>query len=169
MDPNNPGVQIIHRRKSKSLRDHKKKLRKRRQAIELLIVHTQADHRMDQCWLQTAVGAALYALNCATGYNIRRLLRATYRLGLGRILPCRPEPWTSFSPLRRHEGAVMSRSDVLPAASSSKMYCIGVARPMAALAVVPWTLPNQCPLGSSVLKPPLYCARTLIADIGAHI
>ncbi len=82
VDEDNPGVQIIHRGKSKSLSDHEKKLLKRRQAIEPLIGHTKADHRMDRCWLQGAVGDALHALSCAAGYNIRWLLRAITRLGL---------------------------------------------------------------------------------------
>jgi IS5 family transposase len=38
---------------------------------------------MDRCWLQGAVGDALHALSCAAGYNIRWLLRAIARLGLG--------------------------------------------------------------------------------------
>jgi transposase, IS5 family len=83
VDADNPGVQIIHRGKYKSLSDHEKKLLKRRQAIEPLIGHTKADHRMDRCWLQGAVGDALHALSCAAGYNIRWLLRAIARLGLG--------------------------------------------------------------------------------------
>lgn len=77
----NPGVQIIHRGKYKSLSDHEKRLLKRRQAIEPLIGHAKTDHRMDRCWLQGAVGDALHALNCAAGYNIRWLLRAIARLG----------------------------------------------------------------------------------------
>ena len=83
VDSDNPGVQIIHRGKYKSLSDHEKKLLKRRQAIEPLIGHAKADHRMDRCWLQGAVGDALHAINCAAGYNIRWLLRAIARLGLG--------------------------------------------------------------------------------------
>jgi IS5 family transposase len=83
MDADNPGVQIIHRGKYKSLSDHEKKLLKRRQAIEPLIGHTKADHRMDRCWLQGAMGDALHALSCAAGYNIRWLMRAIARLGLG--------------------------------------------------------------------------------------
>ena len=47
-----------------------------------MIGHTKADHRMDRCWLQGAVGDALHALSCAAGYNIRWLLRAIIRLGL---------------------------------------------------------------------------------------
>ena len=83
VDADNPGVQIIHRGKYKSLSDHEKRLLKRRQAIEPLIGHAKADHRMDRCWLQGAVGDALHALSCAAGYNIRWLLRAIARLGLG--------------------------------------------------------------------------------------
>ena len=82
VDADNPGVQIIHRGKYKSLSDHEKRLLKRRQAIEPLIGHTKADHRMDRCWLQGAMGGALHALSCAAGYNIRWLLRVIARLGL---------------------------------------------------------------------------------------
>ena len=82
VDADNPGVQIIHRGKYKSLSDHEKRLLKRRQAIEPLIGHAKADHRMDRCWLQGAMGDALHALSCAAGYNIRWLLRAIIRLGL---------------------------------------------------------------------------------------
>ena len=82
VDADNPGVQIIHRGKYKSLSDHEKRLLKRRQAIEPLIGHTKADHRMDRCWLKGAVGDALHALCCAAGYNIRWLLRAITRLRL---------------------------------------------------------------------------------------
>lgn len=85
VDADNPGVQIIHRGKYKSLSDHEKKLLKRRQAIEPLIGHTKADHRMDRCWLQGAMGDALHALSCAAGYNIRWLMRAIARLGLGAL------------------------------------------------------------------------------------
>ena len=38
---------------------------------------------MDRCWLQGAMGDALHALSYAAGYNIRWLLRAIVRLGLG--------------------------------------------------------------------------------------
>ena len=82
VDADNPGVQIIHRGKYKSLSEKDKRLLKRRQAIEPLIGHTKADHRMDRCWLKGAVGDALHALCCAAGYNIRWLLRAIVRLGL---------------------------------------------------------------------------------------
>ena len=48
VDADNPGVQIIHRGKYKSLSEHERRLLKRRQAIEPLIGHTKADHRMDR-------------------------------------------------------------------------------------------------------------------------
>ena len=83
VDADNPGVQIIHRGKYKSLDRNEKRLLKQRQAIEPLIDHTKADHGMDRCWLQGALGDALHALSCAAGYNIRWLLRAIVRLGLG--------------------------------------------------------------------------------------
>ena len=37
---------------------------------------------MDRCWLQGKLGDALHAVLCATGYNLRWLLRAMVRLGL---------------------------------------------------------------------------------------
>jgi hypothetical protein len=40
---------------------------------------------MDRCWLQGAMGDALHALSCAAGYNIRWLMRAIARLGLGAL------------------------------------------------------------------------------------
>jgi hypothetical protein len=40
---------------------------------------------MGRCWPQGAIGNALHALRRAAGYNIRWLLRATVRLGLGRF------------------------------------------------------------------------------------
>ena len=88
VDGDNPGVQIIHRGKFNSLSEHERRLLKRRQAIEPLIGHTKADHRMDRCWLQGAVADALHALSCAAGYNIRWLLRAITRLGLTGLIFC---------------------------------------------------------------------------------
>jgi hypothetical protein len=38
---------------------------------------------MQRCWLQGSKGDALHAISCAAGYNIRWLLRAIARLGLG--------------------------------------------------------------------------------------
>ena len=82
VDADNPGVQIIHRGKYKTLTNEQKRWLKRRQAIEPMIGHTKSDNRMDRCWLQGALGDALHALSCAAGYNIRWLMRAIVRLGL---------------------------------------------------------------------------------------
>jgi transposase, IS5 family len=76
VDADNPGVQINHRGRYKSLTSLQRKWLKRRQAIEPLIGHTKADHGMQRCWLKCALGDALHALSCAAGYNIRWLLRA---------------------------------------------------------------------------------------------
>ena len=76
VDADNPGVQILHRGKFKSLTAVQRRWLKRRQAIEPARGHTKADHRMDRCWLPGASGDALHALSCALGYNIRWLMRA---------------------------------------------------------------------------------------------
>ena len=56
---------------------------KRRQAVEPAIGHLKSDHRLDRCWLKGALGDALHAISCAAGYNLRWLLRAVARLGIG--------------------------------------------------------------------------------------
>ena len=76
VDADNPGVEIIHRGKFKTLTALQRRWLKRRQAIEPMIGHTKSDHRMDRCWLKGAVGDALHAISCAAGYNIRWLMRA---------------------------------------------------------------------------------------------
>jgi IS5 family transposase len=85
-DADNPGVEIIHRGRYKSLTSQHKRWLKRRQAIEPMIGHTKSDNRMDRCWLQGALGDAMHALSCAAGYNIRWLLRAIARLAAKRFL-----------------------------------------------------------------------------------
>ncbi len=81
VDAANPGVQIIHRGRSKSLTDQQRRWLKRRQAVEPAIGHLKHDNGMDRCWLQGATGDAR-----AAGYNIRWLLRAIVRLGLKGLL-----------------------------------------------------------------------------------
>jgi IS5 family transposase len=81
-DVDNPNVEIIHRGKYMSLTRQQRKWLKRRQAVEPAIGHLKSDHRMDRCWLQGKLGDALHAVLCATGYNLRWLLRAMVRLGL---------------------------------------------------------------------------------------
>mgnify|MGYP001169815332 FL=1 len=82
VDADNPGVEIIHRGKFKSLTDQQRKWLKRRQAVEPAIGHLKQDNGMDRCWLKGATGDAIHAVLCAAGYNIRWLLRAIVRLGL---------------------------------------------------------------------------------------
>jgi IS5 family transposase len=85
VDHDNPDVQIIHRGKYKSLTAQQRRWLKRRQAVEPAIGHLKSDHRMDRCWLQGQLGDAMHAVLCATGYNLRWLLRAMLRLGLKAI------------------------------------------------------------------------------------
>jgi IS5 family transposase len=86
VDQDNPGVEILHRGKYKSLTQPQRRWLKRRQAIEPAIGHLKSDNRMDRCWLQGATGDALHAVLCAAGYNLRWLLRAMARLGLKALL-----------------------------------------------------------------------------------
>ena len=79
-------VEVIHRGKFNSLTPRQRTWLKRRQAIEPLIGHAKADHRMDRCWLKGAEGDALHAVLCAAGFNIRWLLRAIARLGMPGLL-----------------------------------------------------------------------------------
>ena len=76
MDADNPGVEIIHRGKYKTLTALQRRWLKRRQAIEPAIGDTKSDHRMDRCWLKGAIGNALHAISCVADYNIRWLVRA---------------------------------------------------------------------------------------------
>ena len=75
-------VQLIHRGKHKTLTRPQRRWLKRRQAIEPIIGHVKQDHGMRRCWLKGQSGDALHAALCATGYNLRWLLRAIVRLGL---------------------------------------------------------------------------------------
>ena len=85
VDADNPGKEIIHRGKFKSLSPQQKGWLRRRQAIEPAIGHLKSDNRMDRCWLQGALGDALHAISCAAGYNLRWLLRAIVRLDIGAV------------------------------------------------------------------------------------
>ena len=85
VDADNPGVEIIHRGKYKTLTNQQRRWLKRRQAIEPMIGHTKSDNRMERCWLPGALGDALHALSCAAGYNIRWLMRAIVRLAAKRL------------------------------------------------------------------------------------
>ncbi|MDR0274870.1 MAG: hypothetical protein LBI48_05955, partial [Burkholderiaceae bacterium] len=83
VDAGNPGVEIIHRGKLKSLTNQQRRWLKRRQAVEPAIGHCKSDNAMDRCWLKGQTGDAVL---CAAGYNIRWLLRAMVRLGRKALL-----------------------------------------------------------------------------------
>jgi len=85
VDADNPGKEIIHRGKFKSLTKLQKGWLKRRTAVEPAIGHLKSDFRMDRCWLQGALGDALHSISCAAGYNLRWLMRAIARLGIGPV------------------------------------------------------------------------------------
>jgi IS5 family transposase len=77
----NPGIDIKHRGKAKSLTEKERKLLRRRQAIEPIIGHLKDDHGMGRCHLKGAQGDRLHAVLCAAGYNIQWLLRMIARKG----------------------------------------------------------------------------------------
>ena len=86
VDAVNPGIEIIHRGRFKTLTDPQRRWLRRRQAVEPAIGHLKNDHGMDRCWLKGQTGDALHAVLCAAGFNIRWLLRAMVRLGLKGLL-----------------------------------------------------------------------------------
>ena len=88
VDADNPGKDIIHRGKFKSLNPQQKAWLRRRQAVEPAIGHMKSDHRMDRCCLKDALGDALHTISCAAGYNLRWLLRAIAKLGIGPAFLC---------------------------------------------------------------------------------
>jgi transposase, IS5 family len=85
VDADVPSVELIHRGKAKTLTATQRRWLKRRQAIEPAIGHAKLDHRMDRCWLHGETGDALHAVLCAAGFNIRWLLRAIVRRGMGAV------------------------------------------------------------------------------------
>ena len=58
----NPGLEIIHRGRIKSLNKEQRRWLKRRQAIEPAIGHLKSDYRMQRCWLKGETRDALHAL-----------------------------------------------------------------------------------------------------------
>ncbi len=86
VDAANPGVEIIHRGRIRTMTDQQRRWLKRRQAVEPAIGHLKHDNGMERCWLKGQTGDALHAVLCAAGYNIRWLLRAIVRLGLKGLL-----------------------------------------------------------------------------------
>jgi IS5 family transposase len=52
-----------------------RKRKRRRSAIEPVIGHLKADHRLDRCFLKQRVGDANNLIGSAAGFNVRKLLR----------------------------------------------------------------------------------------------
>lgn len=77
---------IAHRDKTKRSgeQERKRKRLRRRQSIKPIIGHIKSDHRMDRCHLKWEKGDRLHAVLCASGYNIRWLLRTI------------PKKWVAF-------------------------------------------------------------------------
>ena len=82
VDAQNPDVHVVHRGKAKRISEQERKLLKRRQAIEPIIGHLKADHRMDHCHLKGKTEDRLHAVLCAAGYNIKWLLRMIAKKGI---------------------------------------------------------------------------------------
>ena len=78
------------RRRAASCQRPKRNLQKERyttrQAIEPIIGHLKADHRMDRCHLKGETGDRLHAVLCAAGDHIRWLLRMIAKKGLRALL-----------------------------------------------------------------------------------
>ena len=131
VDADNPGVQIIHRGRFKSMTSQQRRWLRRRQAVEPAIGHLKSDNRMDRCWLQGALGDALHALSCAAGYNIRWLLRALARLGfklvLLRLLIATVTATSSIKSSLASRPTALARSLVLRLALSSSMLWVASA------------------------------------------
>jgi IS5 family transposase len=76
VDADNPGIELLHRGKYKSMSAKERRWLKRRQAVEPIIGHLKHDCRMAKCWLKGALGDALNTVLSAAGYNLRWLMRA---------------------------------------------------------------------------------------------
>ena len=86
VDKDNLDNNIKRRGKFKSLTVEEKKPLKRRQAIEPIIGHLQADQRMNRCHVKGLKGDSFHAVLCAAGFNIRWLLRMIVKKGIGLFL-----------------------------------------------------------------------------------
>ena len=82
VDADNPDVRVVHRGKPTRLTAQERRQLKRRQAIEPVIGHLKADHRMDRCHLKGEIGDRLHAVLCAAGYNLKWLLRMIAKKGV---------------------------------------------------------------------------------------
>jgi IS5 family transposase len=86
VDKDNPDIALKHRGKDKRLTDEERRLLKRRQAIEPIIGHLKADHRMARCHVKRSERDARRTVLCAAGYKIRWLLRMIAKNDLSLLL-----------------------------------------------------------------------------------
>jgi len=70
------GVEIHHKGKIKSLTKAQRRRLKRRSSIEPHIGHLKDDNGMRRCWLAGEHGDARHTILCASGHNLRFLMRA---------------------------------------------------------------------------------------------
>ena len=66
VDQDNLGMKIVHRGWIKRMTAQVRQQLKRRQAVEPVIGHLKADHRMKRCWLKGAEGDVLNAVLAAS-------------------------------------------------------------------------------------------------------
>src|SRR5450830_1033467 len=74
---------VKHRGWIRSMSEKDRQQLKRRQAVEPVIGHLKADHRMARCWLKGSIGDAINSVLAAAGFNLRWLMRAVVRLFFG--------------------------------------------------------------------------------------
>jgi transposase, IS5 family len=118
-------VEVVHRGRYKTMPSQHRRWLKRRQAIEPIIGHAKQDHGMRRCWLKGSEGDALHAVLCATGFNIRWLLRAIVRLGLQGL-------YLLFTTLRISAGLTAYQTKFRTAApllTETRMQRLNFARP----------------------------------------
>ena len=140
VDAHNPGLEIIHRGKYKTLTAVQRRWLKRRQAIEPMIGHTKSDHRMDRCWLKGALGDALHAISCAAGYNIRWLAGWLTRAIVAQTAKAAKAAFLAFSKptkygLNSAMDALIALHDVLSVIRIAVRASLGLPLPLPALPV----------------------------------
>lgn len=89
VDADNPGVEIVHCDKYRSLTAKQRRWLKRRQAIEPVIGHLKTRPPHGSLLATGANGDAMHAVLCAASYNLRWLLPQSWRSESHRSFCCR--------------------------------------------------------------------------------
>jgi IS5 family transposase len=84
--PTGQGVRVYTARQKRGVTERIKRLMRRRAAVEPVIGHVKAEHRMGRNYLAGAKGDAVNAVLAAAGYNFSLLLRWLGRLCCVRIV-----------------------------------------------------------------------------------